>query len=943
MSSFDNHKNFAISHVATAPSPASSGTSLTVTSGDGARFPTAPSFNATVWPEGVEATAANAEIVRVTWVSSDTFTIVRQAELSAARAIQVGDQIAATITAKTITDIEGASASLILTSPYTISVPTEISIAVTDGAILFVEITQDATGHAVTWDTMFEGAPAVSTAPYSITTAMFVGVGGTWVISSAIEISTRAPAALSVTGSITGYQQYYNGTRPVFGGVITLATSDPNYSHDKRFEVQALSPSGTAYPLDGCIFYAPFAGSTIAFSGPSPSILQTVAAQPGWGLLITPYNEFNQPGTPTLVPSNYPASSLTIAAVGISSVGGSEVGPRTINSSQETLTTVRLTGTLTNASEVTQWICRNATGPQSEWLWQWLGWEDQPAGAFTWDWNPFVPFSAQTWAWAACPGAQSAPPTGSSALIATSALPAGTAIQATPFAVAAIGAPSSAGVTGLSVTAGPTYAGINSLDNPYWTLTVGGTIPSGYDPATWYFSVTVEGCDVSGNPDPGPSPNSGEREWFQFVNQTGGATMASQTLLGNYNAVGTAYPCLKLRCYAVSRVSTVTPGFQDPTSVPQDTWPGPATSQIVNFQATLGTNLGVGLGTGLGVTSGLATASGGGTLVQAPPQLSLNSQYYTTSMLSDPSFYGIGYLVQEGIFPASMTSDLNGHWAWSTFCSMAGGTITIKTDGGFDDAYYVRLTGGPYAGIQQPISVTPGQTLNISCEVRSNNPSLSGGQTHSFTLQVGWYDKNLNAISSAPIATATGYIATWEKLSAYTTVPSNAAYALVYVCTLSTEAPTGYWDVDTVLAQNVVSQTGNAQTTSMAPESTSSDYTALRVLSTVNAGTSNWGLALAQMTAADGSFFELALETASATINLAAQGGGLAQIGSSAGEGFLRLDSPNNQEIFGVDAQNSPGLEITVTHGGVVHVGTYETLAAAISAGRHVVAGLIVP
>jgi hypothetical protein len=166
---------------------------------------------------------------------------------------------------------------------------------------------------------------------------------------------------------------------------------------------------------------------------------------------------------------------------------------------------------------------------------------------------------------------------------------------------------------------------------------------------------------------------------------------------------------------------------------------------------------------------------------------------------------------------------------------------------------------------------------------------------------------------------------------------------LVYVCTLSTEAPTGYWDVDTVLAQNVVSQTGNAQTTSMAPESTSSDYTALRVLSTVNAGTSNWGLALAQMTAADGSFFELALETASATINLAAQGGGLAQIGSSAGEGFLRLDSPNNQEIFGVDAQNSPGLEITVMHGGVLHVGTYETLAAAISAGRHVVAGLIVP
>lgn len=104
---FDAHKNFAYSTVATAPSPASSGTSLVVASGDGAKFPATP-FNATVWPAGVQPTTANAEIVRVTNISTDTLTLTRTQESSSARSIVVGDQIAATITTKTLTDVETA-------------------------------------------------------------------------------------------------------------------------------------------------------------------------------------------------------------------------------------------------------------------------------------------------------------------------------------------------------------------------------------------------------------------------------------------------------------------------------------------------------------------------------------------------------------------------------------------------------------------------------------------------------------------------------------------------------------------------------------------------------------------------------------------------------------------------------------------------------------------
>jgi hypothetical protein len=118
----DAHKNAAISVIATAPSPASSGTSLVVTAGEGARFPLPP-FNATVWPPGSQPTYAagtaiggNFEIVRVTAVTTDTLTIVRTQENTAARVIAVGDQLAATITVKTLTDAE---ASYIIPITYT--------------------------------------------------------------------------------------------------------------------------------------------------------------------------------------------------------------------------------------------------------------------------------------------------------------------------------------------------------------------------------------------------------------------------------------------------------------------------------------------------------------------------------------------------------------------------------------------------------------------------------------------------------------------------------------------------------------------------------------------------------------------------------------------------------------------------------------------------------
>jgi hypothetical protein len=101
----DAHKNFAASNVAAAPSPADSGVSLTVVTGEGTRFPAAP-FNAVVCPANANPTPANAEVVRVTVIATDVFTITRAQEGSSARTITVGDRIYAAQTAKTFTDIE---------------------------------------------------------------------------------------------------------------------------------------------------------------------------------------------------------------------------------------------------------------------------------------------------------------------------------------------------------------------------------------------------------------------------------------------------------------------------------------------------------------------------------------------------------------------------------------------------------------------------------------------------------------------------------------------------------------------------------------------------------------------------------------------------------------------------------------------------------------------
>lgn len=104
---FDAHANYGYSLVTVAPVPAASGTSLTVAAGTAVLFPTPP-FNCHIWPTNSSPFSSNAEIVRVTNIVGDVFTIVRTQETTAARTVLVGDQIANGMSDKVFTDIENA-------------------------------------------------------------------------------------------------------------------------------------------------------------------------------------------------------------------------------------------------------------------------------------------------------------------------------------------------------------------------------------------------------------------------------------------------------------------------------------------------------------------------------------------------------------------------------------------------------------------------------------------------------------------------------------------------------------------------------------------------------------------------------------------------------------------------------------------------------------------
>lgn len=305
---FDAHANLAYSTVAVAPSPAASGTSLTVATGKGALFPAAP-FNATVWPTGVFPLASNAEIVRVTAVVGDVLTIVRTQEGTAARSILTGDQIANTITAKVFTDIEAAIAAGGLTnlafsagtlsalrSDLTFADSNGVSFGLSaDGVITAIVatnyqsqgayLTTAMQSNAVTISNIKVSAGTLSQARSDLTFAdsngVSFGLNTNGVITGTVRTNYQSAGAYLTTAALSQDSSKYAGTvGAITGGSITVNTAGVSVNLPAYLTTAMASNRGSDFVQATAVFNGTNATGTIASGAISVSVAaQTVQTQ----------------------------------------------------------------------------------------------------------------------------------------------------------------------------------------------------------------------------------------------------------------------------------------------------------------------------------------------------------------------------------------------------------------------------------------------------------------------------------------------------------------------------------------------------------------------------------------------------------------------------------------------------------------------------------------
>lgn len=281
----DYVKNFVYGNVSVAPSPASSGTSLSMSDADATLFPDPATagvgaYDVVVWPAGVKPSAANAEIVRITAKAAPSggntaFTITRQQQSTSARTIVLGDQIAMNLTAKTITDIIGMGTSSLVRNEVPSGSVNSSNTAFTTaaafqtgslrvyqngirlkaGGVDFTEGTQGFTMVVapVTGDTLL--------VDYETNTSSFA-TGSTSFINNEIPSGTINGSNTSftlaytpVSGSLRierdGQAIYETDDWTLSGTTLTFVTAPATGSKLRAFYQKSLSVAGNADTLDG--------------------------------------------------------------------------------------------------------------------------------------------------------------------------------------------------------------------------------------------------------------------------------------------------------------------------------------------------------------------------------------------------------------------------------------------------------------------------------------------------------------------------------------------------------------------------------------------------------------------------------------------------------------------------------------------------------------------
>jgi parallel beta-helix repeat protein len=198
---FDAKSNFGFGLVAIAPSPATTGTTFSMTNAEAALMPdpSVANYNLTIWQNNKRPMGSNAEIIRVTargaansgGAGFTQFTITRQQEGTSARTIVSGDFVGNNMTKKWFDDVETS-----ITQKTTITVGTSVGADyVADGVSDDVEIQAalDAT------NTKGGGTVFIKKGIYNLSNTLTISSNTTLVGESMGSTTLRMGAALNKT------------------------------------------------------------------------------------------------------------------------------------------------------------------------------------------------------------------------------------------------------------------------------------------------------------------------------------------------------------------------------------------------------------------------------------------------------------------------------------------------------------------------------------------------------------------------------------------------------------------------------------------------------------------------------------------------------------------------------------------------------------------------
>ena len=584
------------------------------------------------------------------------------------------------------------------------------------------------------------------------------------------------------------------------------------------------------------------------------------------------------------------ASTAVTIGASINGVTVAEVGARYQSPpGGNTYCTIRTTVSQVGVTNATVWFSFNGG---SSWVWQ---------GVF-----PFLSSSFQD--------ITVLIPTGTSSFLAkvaagsylSDAAPPASAVASNTLSLS-IPAPSATAAT-LTITnsagAAPTQTNIFMGRGPagpwaqvFFTIQT----PGAADTAPYYYDWWLQWVDSGGTAiNPGNILNTSgwQHYWETWPND---GNLYRNDLKINYPGVANAY--LEIRVYGRSRNSAGSqpPFAGDAGAVPVQ-WPGGLTYY----------RLQVGLPPG----EDQVTNSNG----------DLNSNP-ATSLLANWSFLfnNAGYWIQGG--NRSGTGYLN---SWNS-ASSASSDIECRSDGGASGNNYMRLT-GQNTGISQTVAVTRNQQMYFSMAARSSNHSTG----HGCGIYIDWLDANRASITpfTTNIGTVGGYVSAWTPLAVtgYVTVPNNAAFAIVRVSTSASEPAGGYWDIDDVVMQAVLSQNVGGNVAEVVQGGSSGSYGAFRA--TAVAYSAVYGQDFTTMTG--GSAGQTLLLRNNEILESQTQGS--AGVGEFA---ICTISGGSRYHSFVIALQDS-GIQIAQHIAGVVNVGYNGTVQAAYTANKAVKNGLII-